>query len=340
MSSNPARSSSLPPYAAPAARALAALSVPPAVSFVPFVPPTWSASAEREVQGDVMREASAAAATTVESTTALETFAAPETGHGIGDTDATADRFDAFPIDPSAEFASEAVEGISAGPADEDSAEFADEFTVDSSDDALPWIEAFAVDPEVTEFADPQATAFEHHAMLAAFDEEGRDGAHPEISDESALSNLDESSDAPPVLDSEDDTWVMNEASADIGQLADELIAVSAEASSNAPPATAAEPHLPWQEDEAWMDIMPALPNSGGRDVAAETAWARAFGEPPAPLPPPPLPTGDAQAAAASLELIARRLRAGDLSVPGFHASRGDAAALAAALAALLGAND
>jgi hypothetical protein len=96
--------------------------------------------------------------------------------------------------------------------------------------------------------------------------------------------------------------------------------------------------HTPWHDDDAWMDIMPALPNSGARDMAAETEWARAFGEPPAPLTPPPLPTGDQQAAAASLESIARRLRSGELQVPGFVADRGDAAALAAALASLLGA--
>jgi hypothetical protein len=38
------------------------------------------------------------------------------------------------------------------------------------------------------------------------------------------------------------------------------------------------------------------------------------------------------------LESIARRLRSGELQVPGFVADRGDAAALAAALASLLGA--
>ena len=253
MSSNPARLSSLLPYAAPAARALSALRAAPAVSFVPFVPPTWVESAEREAQHDVraevIREGSAAMATPIEVIPALEASAAVET--------------------------------------------FAATETVD---DALPWIEAFTVDPDV-------------HAVTHAAD----------------------------------DSWAMNEASADIAQLAEELSAVSADASASASasvPAAAVEPHLPWQEDEAWMDIMPALPNSGGRDLAAETEWARAFGEPPTPMQPPPLPTGDAQAAASSLESIARRLRAGDLKVPGFHAERGDAAALAAALAALLGASE
>lgn len=257
MSSNPARLSSLLPYAAPAARALSALSAAPAGSFMPFVPPTWAQSAEREAQRDVRtevsREGSAAMATPIEAISALEAAAATET------------------------FAA-----------------------TETADDALPWIEAFAVDPDV-------------HA----------------------------------VTDAADDSWAMNEASADIAQLADELSAVSADASADASagvsssaPTVAVEPHLPWQEDEAWMDIMPALPHSGGRDIAAETEWARAFGEPPAPMQPPPLPTGDAQAAAASLESIARRLRAGDLNVPGFHAERGDAAALAAALAALLGASE
>jgi len=306
MSSNPARSSSLLPYAAPAARAfsaraLSALSEAPAVSFVPFVPPTWAQVAEREAPRELIGDGSAAIATPTEGIAALEAF-------------------------------------------DE-------EFTAEVSEDALPWIEAFAVDPQASPSPDPQPVAetsdgepasVSLHVHVESDSTEVSDLSDsteaPDWSDASESSESSASTDAHPLADS-DDSWAMSEASADIAQLAEELSAVSADASASAP-ASAVEPHLPWQEDDAWMDIMPALPHSGGRDVAAETEWARAFGEPPTPMNPPPLPTGDAQAAAASLESIARRLRAGDLKVPGFHATRGDAAALAAALAALLGASE
>ena len=132
------------------------------------------------------------------------------------------------------------------------------------------------------------------------------------------------------------DTWAIDDATVSISHLAQDLTA----ASGITPPAPAPELHSPWKDDEAWMDIMPALPNSGSADPAMDTSWARAFAEPPAPMLPPPLPAGDAQAAAASLEAVARRLRSGELRVPGFHAEAGDAAALAATLASLLGGHE
>ncbi len=166
----------------------------------------------------------------------------------------------------------------------------------------LPWIDAFA--------AEPEAEAAAGDALPAS------EGTAPEET-------------------ASDDAWAIADAGEHIAHLAEEISAAGSE--SHAASSTA-ETHQPWQDDEAWMDIMPALPNTGANNAAAEVAWARAFAEPPAPLVPPAPPVGDAQAAAASLEAVARRLRAGDLSVPGFHADRGDAAALAAALASILGA--
>lgn len=134
-----------------------------------------------------------------------------------------------------------------------------------------------------------------------------------------------------------DEPWAIADATEAVAELADGLAGRAGVAETSGAD-LASEPLEPWTDDERWMDIMPALQTPGGPDLAGETAWARAFAEPPAPLAPAPLPAGDTEAAAASLEAIARRLRAGDLDIPGYRGERGDAAALAAALAALLGA--
>lgn len=139
------------------------------------------------------------------------------------------------------------------------------------------------------------------------------------------------------VEDSTEEPWAIADATEAVAELADGLAEHSAAELSTGE--LAPEPLEPWTDDERWMDIMPALQTPGGPDLAGETAWARAFAEPPAPLSPAPSPPGDTEAAAASLEAIARRLRAGDLDIPGYRGDRGDAAALAAALAALLGAS-
>ena len=157
-----------------------------------------------------------------------------------------------------------------------------------------------------------------------------------EAAADSALRSTDEM-----VAAEADESWALVEASEALSELADGLTSrggTSREALSPEVREVPPEPLEPWTDEERWMDIMPALQTPGGPALAGETAWARAFAEPPAPMTPPALPAGDTEAAAASLEAIARRLRAGELEVPGFRGDRGDAAALAAALAALLGA--
>lgn len=321
MSSNLERSSSLPPYAAPAAHELAALSTAPAASYLPFVPPTWVGDMVA-VQAREARESAYAHVAEQVSEQVAEQVAEQVTEQVTMQAAAQATVHESRPAELQARL-------------------------LESSDESLPWIEAFAVDSEDDGFAashtavDDTERVFAEEAIAATEVSAATEAMVSEGTENQPVGETAEpgEADAAPEPDATDDTWAMHEASADIAQLADELSALSADASPAAV-TPAEEPHGPWQEDEAWMDIMPTLPNSGGRDLAAETEWARAFGEPPAPMQPPPLPTGDAQAAAASLESIARRLRAGDLNVPGFHANRGDAAALAAALAALLGAND
>lgn len=177
----------------------------------------------------------------------------------------------------------------------------------------------------------PGEQAVEHRAAVTTDDQ---------ISD---LPWIEEFTVTPPASESDDaaETWAIDEAGPSIAHIANDLASASAPPAS-LPPSSASSlgAHVPWQDDEAWMDIMPTLPNSGSDDPAMDTSWARAFAEPMAPLSPPPLPAGDTQAAAASLEAIARRLRSGEISVPGFRAESGDAAALAATLSALLTAQD
>lgn len=103
-------------------------------------------------------------------------------------------------------------------------------------------------------------------------------------------------------------------------------------------PEGATEAVAPWSDDEAWLDIMPAALPSVTRELEAQTAWARAFAEPPAPVPAAAATSGDVLTAARALEDVARRLRAGDLLLPIWSLEGGEPAALAATLTALLGA--
>ncbi len=194
----------------------------------------------------------------------------------------------------------------------------------ESDDSDLPWIEEFG--EAIPDFSETLSSdASEHNDDMALVDD---DAGEVIAADSSAEASSDDAA----------ETWAINEAGPSIAHIANELASASAPPAGVSPtvaPSPAA--HTPWQDDEAWMDIMPTLPNTGSHDPAMDTSWARAFSDPMPPMTPPPLPTGDTQAAAASLEAIARQLRSGELCVPGFHAEAGDAAALAAALASLLG---
>jgi hypothetical protein len=107
-----------------------------------------------------------------------------------------------------------------------------------------------------------------------------------------------------------DEPWAIADATEAVAELADGL---AGQGSGSAMHAVDVEPETlePWTDDERWMDIMPALQSPGGPDLAGETAWARAFAEPPAPLTPAALPAGDAAAAAALAAALAALLGAG-----------------------------
>jgi hypothetical protein len=96
----------------------------------------------------------------------------------------------------------------------------------------------------------------------------------------------------------------------------------------------------PWADDD-WVDIMPvrAAAATAEDSTAAWASFARQQAEREAAefAASEALALRHADAAATALEGVAQRLRTGELQVPPFQPDMGDAAALAAVLAALLG---
>jgi len=91
-------------------------------------------------------------------------------------------------------------------------------------------------------------------------------------------------------------------------------------------PPVASTPPLPMWDDDAPMDIMPVkAPKAVTGEPWAESARRESER------------TGNPEAAARALEALARKVRQGEIELPGYSSEMGDAAALAAALAALLG---
>ena len=131
------------------------------------------------------------------------------------------------------------------------------------------------------------------------------------------------------------DAWPLDEAGAAMRAFADDLDTRESESprtramESTEPPVSSAAPlsPLPMWSDEDTMDIMPV--KSAGAPTARGEEWA-AQARREADL------TGNSEATARALESLARRVRNGDIVMPGFAPDMGDAAALAAALAALL----
>jgi hypothetical protein len=125
------------------------------------------------------------------------------------------------------------------------------------------------------------------------------------------------------------DAWPMDEAGAAMKALAGEMPSPPQRAITPLyVPPVASTPPLPVWGDDDLMDIMPVRAPAAA-DVSEEhwAASARREAE----------RAGNPEAAARALEDLARRVRAGQLELPGYAAEMGDAAALAAALAALLG---
>ena len=131
------------------------------------------------------------------------------------------------------------------------------------------------------------------------------------------------------------DQWPLDEAGAAMRAFTDDFLvhdarsprAVDEDASRSAEPPVASTPPLPMWGDDDLMDIMPVMTTRAEADRGEHWAvHARRETE----------RAGNSDAVALALESLARRVRDGDISVPGFTSEMGDAAALAAALAALL----
>lgn len=187
----------------------------------------------------------------------------------------------------------------------------------------LPWISAFA--PEALQEASPEAQAeptaqfnaesSTHDDAVAQSDGRIASGVTDPIRQEHAA----------PEHSGRAEDWPFSEAGAEMSELSGELPARDPFADPFL--AGAAPPALPMWSDDDMMDIMPvrALRQDPQSDEDGQGASGEVSGE-------------NREAAARALEGLATRVRDGELALPGYASTMGDAAALASALAALLGA--
>jgi len=137
------------------------------------------------------------------------------------------------------------------------------------------------------------------------------------------------------------DAWALDEAAAQMRALADELrdhegiASDGGEAARLFDASPTPEPLPAWSDDDL-IDIMPLQKERAAASTRVPTPGSSRAIEPWADRA---RRAGDesAEAAARALELLARRVRDGEISLAGYEPRLGDAAALAAALAALLG---
>jgi hypothetical protein len=158
---------------------------------------------------------------------------------------------------------------------------------------------------------------------------------------------------AAPEAPTPSDAWALDEAAEQMRALADELRDHEGIASGPVEVArlfdeSAAPEPLPVWSDDDMIDIMPL------QQIRPASPLPSPLASPTPPSSPRRTPIGSApiepwadrarragdessEAAARALELLARRVRDGEISLAGYEPRLGDAAALAAALAALLG---
>lgn len=195
---------------------------------------------------------------------------------------------------------------------------------------SLPWIDAFlsstpampmrAVDEPAASFTPPSAEAIVEEAVAAT--ERTMTAPAPEAPTPS-------------------DAWALDEAAEKMRALADEMrdhesiAGASGEAARLFDASPSPEPLAAWSDDDM-IDIMPLQKERSAAPSRTPTPGSNSAIEPWADRA---RRAGDesAEAAARALELLARRVRDGEISLAGYEPRLGDAAALAAALAALLG---
>ncbi|WP_291164797.1 hypothetical protein [Gemmatimonas sp. UBA7669] len=232
--------------------------------------------------------------------------------------------------------------------------------------DDLPWIDSFLAstpplpmmaieDASTTVVADEVSDVVADEVALDVTVEELVQQVHVEEPVVSAAAS-DVSSETP------DDTWPLDEATPDFERLSQqidashgpEVLATPARTTpaETTPPQPApavplgqslpATPAMaPWS-DEEFMDIMPVrramrTPMSSAA-VDQSSQWAeRARAAQVARDAAQDAGVGRASEAAEALEMLARRVRSGELAVPEFDGRNGESAALVAALAAVLG---
>lgn len=227
--------------------------------------------------------------------------------------------------------------------------------------DDLPWIDSFLAstpplpmmaieDASTTVVADEVSDVVADEVALDVTVEELVQQVHVEEPVVSAAAS-DVSSETP------DDTWPLDEATPDFERLSQQIDAshgpeVLATPAQTTPPQPApavplgqslpATPAMaPWS-DEEFMDIMPVRRamrtpmSSAAMDQSSQ--WAeRARAAQVARDAAQDAGVGRASEAAEALEMLARRVRSGELAVPEFDGRNGESAALVAALAAVLG---
>jgi hypothetical protein len=217
-----------------------------------------------------------------------------------------------------------------------------------TSDDSLPWIDAFlsttpavpmtaiAADELPWTAAESEldaASSVHEEAPAAEFSDAFAASADiPEI-DEVVVTEESDSGILATATSQEAEDWPLEQAASEFDALAQHLEALAPPVSTE-PAALFAEPTEPeplpaWSDDDM-VDIMPVrqpifTPRSLGAQPSDRMGAQAAHRD------------DNAEAAAHALELLAGRVRAGELPLAGYEPRMGDAAALVAALAALLG---
>lgn len=194
--------------------------------------------------------------------------------------------------------------------------------------------------PPIAEFlaADPTSWSESAQAQVATAP---RDNViDPEASDSYRVSPV-----APDDPTPRGEDWPFADAGAATVELTGELRAPDP-VSQQAPDGSASSPHAMWNDDDL-VDIMPSPVQQSVSDApwrpggAVEAAGSDALVHESTAAGDVHHAAGNSHAnnesAARALEALAHRVRSGELALPGYVPELGDAAALAAALAALLG---